>query len=174
MADGSETCIAGGAGRVKQVRTVRHDGWTAKKIKLFLDHFAGTCNVTASCAAAGMGVSSLYRMRARDAAFAAAFEDALIGGYTRLEAMVLDTALNGQEVERENEEGEVEVVREKVDPKFALRVLAMHQRKVAAIRAERAAAERARELEAESEEGVRERILARLDEMAARRGEVVT
>lgn len=60
--------------------------------QVFLDHFAGSCNLAASAAAAGVCTSSVHRHLARDAAFAEAFQAALEIGYRLLEAEALEQA----------------------------------------------------------------------------------
>jgi hypothetical protein len=52
----------------------------------FLDHFAATCNVEAACAAAGVGMTSVYRHLKSDPAFARGFAEALAIGHPQLEA----------------------------------------------------------------------------------------
>ena len=53
---------------------------------MFLAHFAATCDVTASAAAAGVSESTVYNHRRSDPAFAAGWDEALEQGYARLEA----------------------------------------------------------------------------------------
>ncbi len=62
----------------------RRDGWTPNRRRLFLEALANTCNVSAACRAAGMSSSAIYPLRQRDAAFRAAWADALREGYFRL------------------------------------------------------------------------------------------
>ncbi|QNE32267.1 hypothetical protein F1C10_10125 [Sphingomonas sp. NBWT7] len=54
---------------------------------------AETCNVSAAARAAGVAASTCYRWRAQDAGFAASWDAALGIGYDRLEAALLDYAL---------------------------------------------------------------------------------
>ncbi len=70
----------------------------AKRQAVFVTTLAETCNVSASARAAGVAASTCYRWRAQDAAFAAAWDAALAVGYDRLEAALLDYAL--ERVER--------------------------------------------------------------------------
>jgi hypothetical protein len=85
--------ITAGNKRVLQVRRVRRGGFDKAKRKRFLDTLAATCNVTSAVRAAGVAQSSCYRARMRDAAFAAAWEEAIATGYQRLEEALLDYAL---------------------------------------------------------------------------------
>lgn len=59
----------------------------------FVATLAETCNVSAGARAAGVVPSTCYRWRAQDAEFAAAWDAALAIGYDRLEAALLDLAL---------------------------------------------------------------------------------
>lgn len=69
---------------------------TGSRRKLFLDHLAATCNVTAAAAAAGVSFSAVYRCRARDPEFRRQWADALDQGYAVLEAALLDQAVRKQ------------------------------------------------------------------------------
>ena len=55
----------------------RHDGWTSARRELFVSSLAAGCDVRRSCKLAGKSRQSAYRLRERDAAFAAAWDDAL-------------------------------------------------------------------------------------------------
>ena len=50
---------------------VRHDGWTRERQALFLDCLAERGNVRLACTRAGMSPEAAYRLRRRDALFAA-------------------------------------------------------------------------------------------------------
>lgn len=63
--------------------------------KRFLDHLAATCNVRASAAAAGVDGMAPYHLRRSDAAFAAAWGEALAAGYEVLETRLVGHALAG-------------------------------------------------------------------------------
>ncbi|MBJ6122728.1 hypothetical protein [Sphingomonas mollis] len=77
----------------------------------FLEVLAATANVTRSAVEAGVEARACYRLRQRDAGFAAAWEAALDEGYVRLEASLLATAMGTGEEEA-------------IDRKLALEVLA--------------------------------------------------
>ena len=70
----------------------------AQRRAMFVATLAETCNVSAAARAAGVVASTCYRWRAQDAAFSAAWDDALAIGYDRLEAALLDYAL--EKIER--------------------------------------------------------------------------
>jgi len=81
----------GNNGRLQQ-RARRPGGWTKRRRRIFLDHLAATCNVTASAVAAGLHWSGAYSLRRNDPEFAAQWQAALETGYARLEAMLIDRA----------------------------------------------------------------------------------
>lgn len=91
--------ITAGNGRALQRQKIASTGFTEKKRQRFLDTLAATCNVRMSAAAAGVGLSSCYRLRTRDASFADAWRTALAIGYDRLEAALLDYALSRVEAQ---------------------------------------------------------------------------
>jgi len=62
-------------------RKVRADGWTRARRQTFLNTLAATCNVTESCRAAGMALRAVYPLKARDAEFAAAWDQAIAEGF---------------------------------------------------------------------------------------------
>ncbi len=81
--DGEMRVVRGQAGELQLCKANRR-GWTAKRRGLFLDHFAATCNATASARAAGMPVRGAFALRQRDAQFAAEWDEALATGQARL------------------------------------------------------------------------------------------
>ncbi|MGQ0589959.1 MAG: hypothetical protein ACT4N8_10600 [Sphingosinicella sp.] len=78
-----------GPGRRWQVKKLRRVRFNEERKNAFLAHFAATCDVTASAAAAGVCVSTVYDHRSRDSAFHARWDEALEAGYARLEAEAL-------------------------------------------------------------------------------------
>jgi hypothetical protein len=75
--------------RVFQRRIMVHVRFDTHRQALFLRHFAATCDATAAAAAAGVAESTVLLRRHRDAAFQAAFDDALQEGYAVLSAEAL-------------------------------------------------------------------------------------
>ena len=69
--------------------------WTPEKQMLFINTLGETGRVDMAVRAAGMKFSSLYALRRRDVAFAAAWADALAAHGELAEAIVLDAAING-------------------------------------------------------------------------------
>jgi len=89
----ADEVIGAQSGRRVQQRRARHDGWTQKRRKQFLDALAGSCNVRKAAAAAGLHASNAYALRQRDPAFADLWKEALALGYERLEEALLEHAL---------------------------------------------------------------------------------
>ena len=85
-----------GAGAVPPpVRRGRADALTVARRQRFLDVLAATANVRRAAAAASADHSAFYRLRSRDAEFAAAWRGALDDALMRLEGEVLARALGG-------------------------------------------------------------------------------
>lgn len=120
--------------RMPMVQQPHKDWWTAEKRARFLDHLAQTCNIAASLRAVGVKRStSLYQLRRRDAQFRAGWDEALALGYARLEAALLDRALNGKRVQAERAGAVIETV--EISDTLGLNLLAQHRRAVAEYRA---------------------------------------
>lgn len=81
--------------RGAQVQEERVEGWTPDKREAFLAHLAATCNIAASCREVGMSEQGLYKLKMRDANFRADFEAAVAEGYSRLELLMMERAMNG-------------------------------------------------------------------------------
>ncbi len=111
-----------------------HTNWTIARTKLFLEHLSQHCNVSAALAHSGMASSSLYRQRRDNSAFRKAWDQALDQGYARLEAILLDRALNGEQQEVLDQQG-TKVSLRKISNTLGLALLKMHAVRVAAIRA---------------------------------------
>ncbi len=78
--------VAPRGGRRWQAQRMRRTHFTPERKEKFLEHFAATCDVTASAAVAGVSESTVYNHRRSDPAFAAGWQEALEQGYARLEA----------------------------------------------------------------------------------------
>jgi hypothetical protein len=64
-----------------------------ERIDDFLARLAECCNMSRAAREAGVSTSMIYRLRGRDAAFAAAWQDAIEAGYERLELGLIEAAL---------------------------------------------------------------------------------
>lgn len=89
----------------QQLRKARAGSWTSAKRARFLAELAATANVRASAAAVGMCPQGAYQLRTRNAVFRAGWTRALAEGFVRLELMLLERALTGEEMMRTAAEG---------------------------------------------------------------------
>ena len=89
--------VAPSNGRRWQLQRVRRPRFDGVRKGVFLDHFAGTCDLTAAAEAAGVCAATVNRHRRRDAAFAAECRGALEQGYERLHEEALRARLAAQE-----------------------------------------------------------------------------
>lgn len=78
----------------------RHNGWTERRQRDFIDGLALTGSVSAAADRVGMSSESAYMLRRADGAaeFERAWADALEFGVRRLEDLAIDRAINGVEV----------------------------------------------------------------------------
>jgi AcrR family transcriptional regulator len=118
---------------VPKLKRIDQRHWSKAKEAQFIDHLTATCNVAASLREVGMSDTTVYRHRKKSAHFRAAWDRALAEGYARLEAMLLDRAINGKRVLVERDGEHVEKV--EYSDSLALNLLAQHRRMVADIRA---------------------------------------
>lgn len=95
LGDETGAALDGAVGHDEPLRgTERIAGHTTRLRQLrFAKVLAETCNVAAAAAAAGRTLATVHRWRSVDAAFAAAWEEALAVGYDRLENALLVYAL---------------------------------------------------------------------------------
>lgn len=78
--------IAPTGGRRLQRRRIRRARFDDRRKRLFLDHYAGTADAEAACAAAGICYSTFTQHRRRDPEFAAGCTEALAIAYADMEA----------------------------------------------------------------------------------------
>jgi hypothetical protein len=125
----------GADGKRTPMKQRRHQRWwTEKRRTTFLNHLAETCNVTASLQVVGVANrAGVYSLRRRDAQFRAAWDEALAQGYARLEAELLDRAINGKRVMTERDGVMVEKI--VFSDTLGLNLLSQHRRAVADYRA---------------------------------------
>lgn len=91
-----EAAIVPNARRRLQRRPVRRARFDDRRKRLFLDHFAGTADACAACAAAGIAHSTFTQARRKDAEFAAGCDEALAVAYASLEAEAVRQRLEAQ------------------------------------------------------------------------------
>ena len=113
-------------GSQAKVREATERDWTRKKESAFLTALAETCNVTLASREAGVSVAAVYRRRKKNAAFRAAWGEAIAVAYRRLELMLLERSFNGTEKVITRKDGSEERVREYPN-NIALALLKMHK-----------------------------------------------
>jgi hypothetical protein len=82
--------------------------WSNEREIAFLEHLALSSNVAASERVARLSPGAAYRRRRAYPDFATAWDQALREGYGRLEAAMLDRAINGVPVTIEHRNGTIE------------------------------------------------------------------
>ncbi len=134
--------------------------WSVAKAEDFLTVLAETCNVSEACRRTKVKMTVAYRRRKMDAAFRAAWNDAIAVGYSRLEMMLLDRAFNGVEKVIKRRDGTEERMME-YSNQLGLRLLSMHR-------------ETAKEADADADfstedaDEIRERLVRKLQRMKKR------
>lgn len=101
--------------------------FSKKRAAVFLTTLGEVCNVAAACRASGLSDTTVYRRRQSDPDFLAAWRGAVREGLARLEAEMLDRALNGKTKTVWHGGKKVGTVRDYND-RLALALLAMHGR----------------------------------------------
>lgn len=107
----AQPCPISGSSPAADPAQPRKERWNAQRTRIFLDHLAMTCNVNEALEMSGMSPSSLYRRRRECAEFRRGWDEALAEGYSRLEAELLNRAINGEMQEVVNRNGEVVAIR---------------------------------------------------------------
>lgn len=93
--DGEELVVRRGRGLRTQIARARAGiGWSPRVETRFLATLARTCNVKASCAAAGVSKTAAYAHRKRWQAFARRWDAAVEEGGMRLETALIQRACN--------------------------------------------------------------------------------
>jgi hypothetical protein len=88
--------IAPTGGRRLQRRHIRRPRFDDRRKRLFLDHYAGTADAEAACAAAGVAYSTYTQHRRKDPEFGAACAEALAIAYADMEAESVRGRLEAQ------------------------------------------------------------------------------
>jgi hypothetical protein len=105
-AEAERVIVRGNNRRRLQLRRMRHVRFGPERQEIFLNHFAGCGDAREAAAVAGVDHSTVYKLRRKDPAFAAAFADALEQCYARLEAEAVRQRLKAQKrLERALDEG---------------------------------------------------------------------
>ncbi len=157
---GKSKLILVGAGKPKMRKTAVRD-WSRSKGREFLSVLAETCNVSEACRTSGVPMTVAYRHRKSDAAFRAAWLDAIAIAYQRLELVLLDRAFNGTEKLIMRRDGSEERMRE-YSNQLGLTLLKMHRDTAIAANMD---------LPAEEVDVIRERIVKKLQRLKKRHDE---
>jgi hypothetical protein len=113
-------------GKKPHMREAQPRDWSKKKEVEFLSTLAETCNVTLACKEAGVSVSGAYKRKKDNAAFRAAWLEAISVAYQRLELVLLDRAFNGTEKVVKRRDGSEERMLE-YSNQLGLTLLKMHR-----------------------------------------------
>jgi hypothetical protein len=148
--------VTGGA--KPKARKPSNRDWTKAKQAEFLAALAETCNVTHATQIAGVSISNAYKRRKSDAAFRAAWLEAIGTAYSRLELVLLERAFVGIEKVVKRKDGSEERMREYPN-QLGLTLLKMHRE---------TASEASPESEPEDIEEIRERLFNKLERLRKR------
>ena len=158
--DGASELVLVGGKRAQKRKASSRD-WSKAKESEFLSVLADTCNVTRAAAEAKVSVSAAYRRRRMDAAFRAAWLDAIGAAYQRLELVLLERVFVGTEKIVRRKDGSEERMSE--DPtQLALTLLKMHRD---------TAVEAVADASADDVEEIRDRLLEKLERLRKREAE---
>lgn len=145
-------------GRSLRLQRISRPRFTQAKQDRFFETLATTCNVEAAVRAAKVASSTVYRERARSAAFRARWAAALAEGYARLEAMMLERAMNGTVKTVTRADGSTQTMHEYPNA-IALTLLRLHREAASAAEIEH---------EPEDIEEVRRRLARKIERLRAR------
>jgi hypothetical protein len=148
-------------GKRAQKRKASSRDWSKAKESEFLSVLADTCNVTRAAAEAKVSVSAAYRRRKTDAAFRAAWLDAIAAAYQRLELVLLERVFVGTEKIVRRKDGSEERMIEYPN-QLALTLLKMHRD---------TAVEAVADAPADDVEEIRDRLLEKLERLRKREAE---
>ena len=132
--------------------------WSRAKAEAFLSVLAETCNVSEACRTSGVPMTVAYRRRKMDAAFRAAWIEAIGAAYQRLEMMLLVRAFDGTEKVIKRKDGSEERMMEYPN-QLGLQLLKIHRE---------TAVEAETEMAPEDIDEIRERIVKKLQRMKMR------
>jgi len=158
--DGASELVLVGGKRAQKRKASSRD-WSKAKESEFLSVLADTCNVTRAAAEAKVSVSAAYRRRRMDAAFRAAWLDAIGAAYQRLELVLLERVFVGTEKIVRRKDGSEERMIEYPN-QLALTLLKMHRD---------TAVEAVADASADDVEEIRHRLLEKLERLRKREAE---
>jgi len=144
-----------------QLQKASDRSWTKAREREFLSVLAETCNVTRAAEEAGISLSHAYKRRKENAAFRAAWLEAISVAYQRLELVLLDRAFNGTEKVVKRRDGSEERMLE-YSNQLGMALLKMHRD---------TAVEAATEFQPDQIEELKERLFNKLRRLKARDAE---
>jgi len=157
---GSDELVLAGGKKTQRRRASKRD-WSKAKETKFLSVLADTCNVRLAAAEAGVSISGTYKRRKENAAFRAAWFEAIGAAYQRLEMVLLERALVGTEKIVRRRDGSEERMVEYPN-QLALTLLKLHRD---------TAVEATTEVPPDDVEEIRERLLGKLERLRKREAE---
>lgn len=146
------------AAKMPQLKKRAKRDWSIAKGAKFLGVLAETCNVSEACRRSGVPMTVAYRRRKMDAAFRAAWIEAIGLAYYRLELMLLHRAFNGMEKVIKRRDGSEERMIE-YPTQLGLQLLKMHRE---------TAIEADSDIPEEDADEIRERLVKKLQRMKKR------
>lgn len=160
MAARTVTARRGGGAQLRKAR----EGWTKARRARFLEVLAETINVTAAVGSVGLSAQGVYRLRKRDAGFAADWDQTIAEAYARVEMLLLERALLGKGSGAAVAAGSE--VLEKLSERALLALLHQHRQTVRDVRiaTERSLGRRL----SEEEQEARAKLVEKLDTIVAR------
>ena len=130
-----------GAGKavLPQLRRAGRRLWDEELKQQFLEVLAATCNVREACRVVGMTDTGAYKLRRRDAGFAAMWDEALEQGYSELEMLLLRQSIHGSTTTETVVDGAGQRKQVKTVHSYphgmAMQLLSAHRKSVADVRA---------------------------------------
>jgi hypothetical protein len=147
-----------GGGKVPRERKASLKDFTKERQAAFLAVLAETCNVSMACRETDTSVTVVYRRRENDAAFRAAWQEALASAYRKLELVLLERSFAGCEKLTIRKDGSEERVREYPNG-MAMQLLKLHRDSVV---------DSEREYSEDETDELRRKILDKLKRLKAR------
>ena len=143
----------------------RKGSWTPAKRNRFLARLAETLNVRASVRSVRLSEGGLYKLRRRDPAFAAAWDQTIVEAYGKVEMLLLERALMGDAGSKPRATDDTRRL-DTLSERALLALANQHRQTARDLRAAAGKAEGSSALEEEF--GARDRLVAKLAEIEAR------
>lgn len=154
--------MAGGVKRRAVGQALRVNRWTEARKARFIEALSATLNISASARAVGMSTVSARALRKRDAAFDAAWDEALLVAYEELELATIRRATRGTVKPILHNGAKVGSQRD-FSEKLVAQLMAQHNDRVMALRRAEGA-----EPGSDPDAGARARLIAKFESMEVR------